>query len=120
MQEIYETSLARRSEERPGFLVWLFGLDRPSLTARPQRWGIVPTFRFWNRIDTARHQVPALTLGVGLVITAHLLLTFPLVVLLGPVLALTVLLPLFVGLGLLPLGLFERWLRREIAARRGG
>jgi len=120
MHETHETSLARRSRERPGFLVWLFGLDKPNLTERPQRWGIVPTFRFWNRIDTARHQVPAVTLGVGLVIAAHLLLTFPLVVLLGPVLALVVLMPLFAALGLLPLGLFERWLRREIAARRGG
>ncbi|MBL9103088.1 MAG: hypothetical protein JNL82_19235 [Myxococcales bacterium] len=120
MHELSETRLARRNDDdRPGLLVWMFGLDKPSLTARPQVWGIVPTFRFWNRLDTARHQAPALALGVGLILVAHALLTWPLVLALGPLLALTLLLPIYMALGFLPLGLFERWLRREIAARRG-
>jgi hypothetical protein len=113
-----EVRLARRSEDSPGFVVWMFGLDKPALTGE-QRWGIVPTFRFWNRLDTARHQAPAMLAGIGLVLAAHAVCTTPLVVALGPALALTVLIPLFAALGFLPLGLFERWLRREIARRHG-
>jgi hypothetical protein len=113
-----ETRPAVRPARRyPGWLVWLFALDRPTLVDRPQRWGIVPTFRFWNRLDTAKHQVPALLVGLGLIFGLYLLLV-PLVGILGPALALTIMLPLFFVAGLLPLGLFERWLRKTIAARR--
>lgn len=98
----------------------MFGLDKPSLTVRPQLWGIVPTLRFWNRIDTARHQAPALALGALLILVTHALCTAPLVLALGPALALALIVPLYMALGLLPLGLFERWLRKEIAARRRG
>lgn len=115
-----ERGLARRESERPGLLVWMFGLDKPNLTERPQRWGIVPTLRFWNRLDTARHQAPLLLAGVMMVLVAHVLCTAPLVLALGPLLALALLVPVYTALAMLPLGLFERWLRREIARRRGG
>jgi hypothetical protein len=118
MREPDETLPAVRARPAAGLLVWLFALDRPSLTERPQRWGIVPSFRFWNRLDTAKYQMPPVLLGIALMVGAHLLLTVPVVLALGNLLALLVLMPLYLALGLLPLGLFERWLRRTIAARR--
>lgn len=120
MEGPVQRGLARRASRRPGVVVWMFGLDKPGLTERRQLWGIVPTFRFWNRLDTARHQAPLMLAGVGLILAVHLLCTMPLLLAVGPLLTLMIIVPAYAALGMLPLGLFERWLRREIVRRRGG
>ena len=107
------------SKERVGLTTWMFGLDKPGLTDRPQRWGIVPTVRFWNRIDTVKHQL--LPVGVGLAVAMPMMGL--LIDMLGPLIgfwpAALLAIPVGLALGLLPLGLFERWLRKEIERRRG-
>ncbi|MCA9714289.1 MAG: hypothetical protein H6713_23500 [Myxococcales bacterium] len=104
-------------ERRPDLVTWMFGLDRPTLTDRPQRWGVVPTFRFWNRLDTAKYQLLPVAAGLALALV-FLELTMSLAVAVLGALAPVLLGPIAIALGLLPLGLFERWLRREIATRR--
>ena len=112
-----EQNLPANVARRPDAITWMFGLDRPTLTDRPQLWGVVPTFRFWNRIDTAKYQVVPLALGLALAAGFSKLFTVLLASLFG-VLSLFIVLPAIFALTLLPLGLFERWLRREIKTRR--
>jgi hypothetical protein len=81
-----------------------------------QALGFLPTLKFWNRVDTWKQQAPFNALGIAL--------GFGVFAAVSPVLA---------GLGfvgqsvalaasaftvVLPLGLFERWLRRVIRRRR--
>ena len=106
-------------EDRVSLTTWMFGLDKPGLTDRPQKWGIVPTIRFWNRLDTFKHQL--LPVGLGLTLTVPLMLVI--MATLAPVIGLwpaaMLAMPFGIAMGLLPLGLFERWLRKEIERRRG-
>ncbi|MCB9706941.1 MAG: hypothetical protein H6711_34190 [Myxococcales bacterium] len=108
----------RTKSPRPGLVTWMFGLDHPTLTDLPQRWGVLPTLRFWNRLDTAKYQAIPIAVGVIAAIGLFKLVAPILFPLLGSVLGMVVLIPMAIVIGILPLGLFERWLRREIASRR--
>ena len=112
-----EQHLPATVARRPDAITWMFGLDKPTLTDRPQRWGVIPTFRFWNRLDTAKYQVVPLTAGLAAAALFSKLASPLLAGLLG-VFSLVIVLPMIFVLTLLPLGLFERWLRREIESRR--
>lgn len=110
---------AVRDAARPNLLTWAFGLDKPALTSRPQRWGIVPTLRFWNRIDTFKYQAPALVAGIGLAYVVVSTLLAALTPILGYAAAWTIAVTLASIAACLPLGLFERWLRKRISQQRG-
>lgn len=107
------------TEEKVGLATWMFGLDKPGLTDRPQKWGIVPTVRFWNRIDTLKHQLLPVGIGLGLAMPLMALFIAALAPVVGLWPAAMLAMPIGVAMGLLPLGLFERWLRKEIERRRG-
>ncbi len=111
-----EQHLPATVARRPDAITWMFGLDKPTLTDRQQLWGVVPTFRFWNRLDTVKYQIAPLT--AGLLAALFSKLASPLLAGLMGVLSLVIVLPMIFALTLLPLGLFERWLRREIKSRR--
>jgi hypothetical protein len=81
---------------------------RPSLLARPQRWGVLPTWWFWQEPENARLiAVPGALLLIAA--TLGLILTGAPVwlVLLGSAM------PYLLGLGL-----FERFIRRSARRRR--
>ena len=105
---------------RTSLKTWALGLDKPSLTDRPQRFGVLPTIRFWNRVDTIKHQFPALAAGTVLGLSVMWFLLPLMTGLFGPWVALLTLLPIAMLATAFPLGLFERWLRREIERRRQG
>lgn len=106
-------------EDRVSLATWMFGLDKPGLTDRPQKWGIVPTVRFWNRLDTLKHQLAPVGLGLTLAMPLMAVLITTLAPVIGLWPAALLAMPFGVAMGLLPLGLFERWLRKEIERRRG-
>jgi hypothetical protein len=82
------------------------GLDQPGLLDQPQPLAILPS-RFWNRIDTWKHQLPFLGGGIALMSVVMVLLYPPLLAMIG-VAANWVILPILLVATLLPLGLFER------------
>ncbi len=114
-----DKELQRRDQpDKPTALTWLFGLDKPDLISYRQPLGVMPTLRFWNRLDTFKYQAPFLLLGIVLGSGLAVAVQPWLIGALGPLLGLLVMLPALVLAGLLPLGLFERWLRRHMASQK--